>query len=181
MYSTIKRKSCKHEGCTKMPQISCAGYCWDHCPEEIKLKYKSKRELQIKKSNAAKLATSKLRMDNYKSNVEQDLWYRARSLEVSNNQKCWECGRYVPTKYVRAASAHILFKSIFESVATHPLNFLFLCGANGCHEKSHTIETFSKMTCFPIAIERFYLFEKEIKEHHKYLELFKEAIKNYKQ
>lgn len=180
MFSTIKRKTCKC-GCLRLPTLGCAGYSYQCMPEELKAKVGDKKRLQQKRLNASRYASSKLRMDNYKSNVEQDLWYRARSLEVSNNQKCWECGRYVPTKYVRAASAHILFKSIFESVATHPLNFLFLCGANGCHEKSHTIETFSKMTCFPIAIERFYLFEKEIKEHHKYLELFKEAIKNYKQ
>jgi hypothetical protein len=61
------------------------------------------------------------------------------------------------------------------------MNFLVLSPRNGSHDKTHRIDTFSQMKVFPIAIERFYLFEKEITEQHKYLDLFREAIKNYQQ
>lgn len=181
MYSSIKTKPCKHEGCLLPPKLGYAGYCgWNHLPDELKEKMGSKRKLQIKKQNAAKYASAKLRMSKFNKESELEMWFKARALEVASNQKCWECNSYVPTKYVRAASAHILFKSVFESVSTHPLNFLFLCAANGCHERSHTIAQFQNMKCFSLAIERFYQFEKEIKERHKYLDLFKEAIENYK-
>jgi hypothetical protein len=180
-YSTIKQKKCKCGKCNRFPTLGCSGYYYSCMPDELKEKVGAKRDLQIKKSNAAKSAATRLRMDDYKKNTDLEQWFKARAMEVEPHRFCWECGIYVPQRYVRDASAHILFKSIFPSISTHPLNFLFLCAGNGCHNKSHTIEQFQKMRCFPMAIERFYLFEKEIKEKHKYLDLFKDAIKNYKQ
>lgn len=181
MYSTIKRKSCKEEVCNKMPQISCAGYCWEHCPEEVKSKFKSKRDFQIKKSNAAKYASTKLRMSKFNEDSELEMWFRRIALEIEKNPYCWETGAYISKNDYRNATSHIFPKSIFLSVATHPMNYLILSPRNGSHDKTHRIDTFSQMRIFSVAIERFYQFEKEIKERHKYLDLFKEAIKNYKQ
>lgn len=178
MYSTIKKKYCKEEGCGRLPQIGLNGWCFTHAPEEIKSKYKSKKDYHVKKNNAAKYASTKLRMANYAGNTEQEMWFKRIALEIENKPYCWECNQYIPKKFYRAATAHIFPKSLFPSIATHPLNFLVLA-AGCCHDKTHRIDTFSKMKVFPIAIERFYQFEKEIKENHKYLDLFKEAIKNY--
>lgn len=179
MYSSIKRKPCKHEGCNKMPRL--AGYCWEHCPEEIRSKYKSKKDLQRKAANARRFTIIKLRMANYKENTELELWFRRIALEIEKNPYCWETGDYISAKDYRSATSHIFPKAIFKSVSTHPMNFLVLSPRNGSHDKTHRIDTFSQMKVFPIAIERFYLFEKEITEQHKYLDLFKEAIKNYQQ
>ena len=164
-----------------MPQLSCAGYCWEHAPEEIKSKYKSKKDLQSKAANARKYANTKLRMANYKENTELELWFRRIALEIEKNPYCWETGDYISAKDYRSATSHIFPKAIFKSISTHPMNFLILSPRNGSHDKTHRIDTFSQMKVFPIAIERFYLFEKEITEQHKYLDLFKEAIKNYQQ
>lgn len=178
-YSSIKRKTCKC-GCSKMPTISCKGYNYSCLPDAEKEKLGSKRKLQQQKANAARYASTKLRMGNYKKNCELEMWFKERALEIEKHPYCWEDGTYIPVKYFRHATAHIFPKKLFPSIATHPLNFLVLA-ASCCHDKSHTIETFSKMKCFPLAIERFYQFEKQITEKHKYLDLFKEAIKNYKQ
>jgi hypothetical protein len=164
-----------------MPAISCAGYCYAHCPENIKSKYKSKKDLQIKSANARKYASTKLRMTKYAEDTELELWFRRIALEIEKNPYCWETGAYISKNDYRNATSHIFPKSVFLSVATHPMNYLILSPRNGSHDKTHRIDTFSKMKVFSIAIERFYLFEKEITEHHKYLNLFKEAIKNYKQ
>lgn len=162
-----------------MPTISMDGWSYNCAPEEIKSKYKSKRDFQIKKSNAAKSVTTRLRMDKYKENTELELWFRRIALEIEKNPYCWETGAYISKNDYRNATAHIFPKSIFPSISTHPMNYLILSPRNGSHDKTHRIDTFSRMKIFSVAIERFYMFEREIKEHHKYLDLFKEAIKNY--
>lgn len=180
MFSTIKRKTCKC-GCLRLPTLGCAGYSYQCMPEELKAKVGDKKKLQQKRLNASKYASTKLRMDNYKENVEQELWFRMIALEIEKNPRCMECNAWISKPYYKAATAHIFPKGndYFPSVATNPHNYLILGAGCGCHDKTHRIDTFSKMKCFPIAIERFYLFEKEIKENHKYLTLFKEAIKSY--
>lgn len=179
MYRSIKIKPCKIEGCLLPPKLGYAGYCgWNHLPDELKEKIGSKRKLQIKKQNAAKYASIKLRAAKYKENTELELWFRRIALEIEKNPYCWETGEYISKHDYRNATAHIFPKSIFLSVATHPMNYLILSPRNGSHDKTHRIDTFLKMKVFDIAVQRFYMFEKEIKEKHKYLDLFKEAIKN---
>lgn len=179
MYSSIKKKTCKC-GCGRTPSISMSGFYYACAPEEIKSKFKSKKDLQIKSANARKYASTKLRMAKYAEDTELELWFRKIALEIEKNPYCWETGDYISTKDYRSATSHIFPKAIFKSISTHPMNFLILSPRNGSHDKTHRIDTFSQMKVFPIAIERFYLFEKEITEQHKYLDLFKEAIKNYK-
>ena len=48
MYSTIKRKPCKFDGCTRMPTLGADGYCYQHIPDEIKEKLGTRRDLQKK-------------------------------------------------------------------------------------------------------------------------------------
>jgi hypothetical protein len=67
---------------------------------------------------------------------------------------CMECGAIVPRAYIRHATAHLLPKKIFKSVATHELNYLILGAGCGCHEKTHRIDKFIKMKIWPIAKER---------------------------
>lgn len=67
---------------------------------------------------------------------------------------CMETGDSIPRAYARAATAHLLPKKIFKSVATHPLNYLILSAANGSHDKTHRIDKFIKMKIWPQAKER---------------------------
>lgn len=177
----IKKKLCKC-GCDKMPTMSCQGYNYSCMPDELREKVGDKKKLQQKKSNAAKYASTKLRMMKSKEDTELDLWFRRIALEIEKNPHCMECNAWISKPFYKAATAHIFPKgeNYFPSVATNPHNYLILGAGCGCHDKTHRIDTFSKMKIFPIAIEHFYQFEKEIKENHKYLSIFKEAIKNYK-
>lgn len=106
------------------------------------------------------------------------IWFAEKIRLVKANPYCTECGAWIPPKFYKHAVAHIFPKSIFLSVATHPLNFVIVGAGCGCHDKTHTIETFSKMKIFPLAVERFFTFRSSIVEQHKYLNLFNEAIKN---
>lgn len=67
---------------------------------------------------------------------------------------CMECKRWIPETYMRCATAHLLPKKIFKSVATHPLNYLILGAGCGCHDKTHTISKFVKMKIWPEAKKR---------------------------
>ena len=109
-----------------------------------------------------------------KLQVELNKWYAYVATIIEANPRCWETKEPISKKDYRNATAHIFPKSIFPSVATHPLNFLVLSARNGSHDKTHRLDTFSKMKVFPLAVERFNKFKDKIKEKHKYLDMFQE-------
>lgn len=93
--------------------------------------------------------------------------------------KCWECNAPVPEAFIIHATAHIFPKKAFPSVATHPSNYLIL-GASCCHDKSHKVETFSKMKIWREAVDRFLEFERHLTKEekaNKYYTLFLEAAR----
>lgn len=104
--------------------------------------------------------------------IDQSFWFDQRIKELAQKPYCVECKARIPDQFYRHAVAHIFPKNIFHSVATHRWNYIFLGAGCGCHDKTHTILSFSKMKCFPLAIVRFRQFQKEIIERHKYLDLF---------
>jgi len=67
---------------------------------------------------------------------------------------CMECGAVVPRSFIRHATAHLLPKKLFKSVAVHTLNYLILGAGCGCHEKTHRIDKFIKMKIWPEAKKR---------------------------
>lgn len=101
--------------------------------------------------------------------------------EIAGNPQCWECGAFIPVKYYRAATAHILPKAIFKSIATHSLNYLILGAGCGCHNKTHRLDTFSTMKIFPEAVSRFEKFQYSITEKHSLLDEFKMYVEKYNQ
>lgn len=137
MYSSIKIKSCKHEGCTYPPKLGYMGYCgWNHLPDELKEEIGNKRNVQIKRQNAVKYASVKLRQTKYKENTEQELWFRARRLEMDGYCICG-CGQKSSKdsdKYYKFSLAHVLKKSEFKSIATHVANCIELAAfGDSCH------------------------------------------------
>lgn len=98
-------------------------------------------------------------------------WFDVIAKEIADHPNCWECHSWVKKEYYRAATAHILPKAIFQSVATHPLNYLIL-PAHCCHNKTHRLDTFSQMKIFPEAVNRFRQFQHLITEKHKLLDEF---------
>lgn len=164
-----------------MPKIGAGGYCWEHEQEDPAYNRKQDR-------SAVKDAEKKLRMlsssmdnklvDNTAAIEFQKLqnFFSDAAKDIAKNPVCWECGDIIPLKYYRAATAHILPKAIFRSVAAHPMNRLHLCAKNGCHDKTHRLDTFSKMKVFPEAVRRFSIVYPEVKEKHKLLQDFIQII-----
>ena len=97
---------------------------------------------------------------------------------------CEECGddiRYWRDKNPRMLVAHILPKRKsggFPSVATHPLNRVFLCP--NCHTNMDNKgkEFVEKMKVYPIMIERLQSFYDAVKEKHLISKFFNNFVKN---
>lgn len=86
---------------------------------------------------------------------------------------CQNCGAKINTNYKPHHNiAHILPKSRYKSVATHPDNKLFLCASkddqNSCHEKfDGGFSNMMKMKVFPLAAEKFKKFREKVTENGK--------------
>lgn len=169
-YSTIKKKTCKC-GCGRTPSISMGGFYYACAPEEIKSKFKSKKDLQIKSANARKYASTKLRMAKYAEDTELELWFKV----IRNKLKgVCECGCGQPSskfsdKFFKFSCCHLLAKSIFKSIATHPMNYLELTAfGKSCHTTfdsmgyEHCKKT--KPVLWEIVVERFNIIYPSIAE-----------------
>lgn len=108
-----------------------------------------------KKTAARKLEEKK----NADPELSQEAWFQEQRPQMP--EKCENCGN--PTcknddDWFRASICHILPKAYFPSVATHPLNRLFLCfwGANSCHTNmdNKTLDM-TEMNCWNAIVERF--------------------------
>lgn len=173
-YSSIIRKSCKC-GCGRNPDIGFKGYS-NQCRPDLKEAIIAKQ----RKRNAAKLTGTKLRGLAYeqqeikapKDYAELDRWFKDRRKEMTG--VCQHCGGKtqmnidVTVKFVKGVGkitspnykysvAHLLPKSIFKSVATHPDNWIELCHfGNSCHKNfdDHYIDLID-LNCFDTVIQKF--------------------------
>lgn len=69
-----------------------------------------------------------------RENKELETWFNDRKPEMTG--QCYECGGKTTkddVKIWKHSMAHILAKSIFDSVKTHPLNFVELCYYGNSH------------------------------------------------
>ncbi len=88
---------------------------------------------------------------------ELDIWFQAIQKKHSDGgtgTHCWECGSWIPEKYMRHATAHLLPKKNFDSVKTHELNYLILGAGCGCHAKTDRLDQFVKMRVWGEAARR---------------------------
>lgn len=99
-------------------------------------------------------------------------WKYAENVIIKGGSKCWECGDIISRSDYRNSTGHIFPKSIFLSVADNIYNFVVVGNRCGCHHKTHTLSTFSQMSIFPTAVNRYLKFGHLITENHKYLDLF---------
>lgn len=105
--------------------------------------------------------------------VDMDsFWRYAEGVIAKTGSKCWECSDIISKSDYRNSTGHIFPKSIFLSVAANPWNFVVVGCRCGCHHKTHTLATFSQMSIFPTAVNRYTKFGHLITENHKYLDLF---------
>lgn len=154
-----------------MPSLSMGGYYYSCAPEEIKSKFKSKKDLQIKSANARKYASTKLRMANYKENTELKNWFKFHM--INSKMECENCGadlsHYNENDW-KGCQHHIIEKSGVNgcpSVSTELLNHGVL-GKWCCHSQWHSsYSNAQKMPFFKIAEQRFELFKNKISEDEK--------------
>lgn len=89
---------------------------------------------------------------------ELQVWFdtiRIKHFTYSNGRgMCMECGEMIQEQFSRHATAHLLPKKLFKSVATHELNYLILGAGCGCHEKTHRVDKFIQMKIWPEAAGR---------------------------
>ena len=175
----MQSKPCKFIGCSLMPKIGCGGYCFTHRVEDagfLRKKEATERKLAAKKIVSKLRTTYNRGAKNEGQDSELEKWFAdiAQKLKIKNT--CWECKKTIPEKYFRAATAHILPKAIFTSVATHPLNFVICCAGNGCHRKTEILTEIPKMKIYPIIRERFLAMLPMVKEKHKYLNNFIDLV-----
>ena len=91
---------------------------------------------------------SKLELDVWFNNIKESHWGIMRYFP------CMECKTPINVDYARHATAHLLPKKLFKSVAIHELNYLILGAHCGCHEKTHRVDKFVTMTIWPEAARR---------------------------
>lgn len=184
-FSSIKIKPCKC-GCGKPKAMGYNGYAGkSHMPEDMQMLPRYQKGA-VASNKAQGLAKNSRSIHDYQDDVtdpqialkraDLEQWFDNIARQIRNSPFCWECKAYISERYYRHATAHIFPKAIFESVATHPMNYLILGAACGCHDKTHRLDTFSDMKVFGEACRRFKLFEKSITEKHKYLNTFKQYV-----
>ena len=106
-------------------------------------------------------------------NEQKELWFQARRIEMTGT--CMHCGGKTckdNDKLFRNSICHILPKSIFKSVAFHPLNQVELCfWSPSCPTNmDNGILMPYEMNCWSIIIDRFRIIYPEIAEsERKYL------------
>lgn len=176
----MQLKKCKSkEGCTNYPAIGKGGYCHEHQTEDVAYE---RKQIASQRKKAEKIQSAKLRKEfNPKAigkgvDAELEKWFADIAKQLELKPICWECKKTIPKAYFRAATAHILQKSIFKSVATHPNNFVIACASNGCHKKTEQLDTLVKMKIYPIIRERFLQLLPIVKEKHKYLNNFIDLV-----
>lgn len=88
--------------------------------------------------------------------IALDKWFDGIRIEHfgTGEGQCMECGSVIPIQFARHATAHLLPKKLFHSVATHPLNYLILGAGCGCHYKTDRVDLFQKMSVWPEAARR---------------------------
>lgn len=117
--------------------------------------------------------------DDNSQTTKRKEWFMARVAEMNGN--CAECGAPINKnifKYAICAVAHILPKSVFDSVQYHPLNWMELGATCGCHSKSETWSNAVHMKIWPEMVRRFSIFYPFIaKEEQKHIpEILLQAI-----
>ena len=110
-------------------------------------------------------------------------WYKDRQKQLVG--RCMRCGEkynHHNLTYAIAATAHVLpkRKEMFLSVATHPDNYIELGAGCGCHnwyDLQASWEEIALSPIWPLVLEKFLLFQKDITEREKIPDVFLQEIK----
>lgn len=159
-------RTCSFEGCKYdvfgTDKNTGLGYCKRHQYKRTDLKIQTPQQKRVSRIFA----------------VDEPLeeWFLERRKEMDGFCKCGCGGRSSKDddKKFKYSICHIFPKAEFESVKTHPNNWIELAFWGGCHERSHRLDTFSQMKCWEEVVEKYKTFAPLIKEKHKYVYLFRQ-------
>lgn len=136
--STIKVKCKCSPDCDKVPTLSCKGYFFAHLPEHLKDEVGTRKKVAKINHNKRVAISRKLYVDQKKINKEDDnleLWFRYQRQKLTGFCMCG-CGLTSSknsSRYYKYSCCHVLPKSKFESIATHPDNCIELNFWDGHH------------------------------------------------
>lgn len=168
--SIINNPYCKC-GCGRVKTLGYEGYNLNCRPDlrEAKLKKNNQRKALVGDgTKIRKLAPPAI--DNKVEDAQMSLYWMLAKKEISKHPHCMECGKKIPEKIklvgkkftldgYRCATAHVLPKRKeygFPSVASNPINRLFLGAGCGCHDRyDRSWEDAAKMKVWPLAVEIF--------------------------
>lgn len=150
--SRIKYKPCKYSDCKFPPKFGAAGYCsiheHDNSPGEKKTSWYNK------KKNVLPVKLTAVVPDYQPAELQQ--WFADAASQLLQFPYCMNCNAEIAFIHFEAACCHILPKRKpygFPSVATHPLNRIFLGSACGCHQKfDRSWEDAAKMNVWPLVL-----------------------------
>jgi hypothetical protein len=117
---------------------------------------KEKKRYTIPKVSAKRLAQNKADKEELKGGEsELQKWYA--KIMQDETAKCWETGEAINKQDKRGwhgSIAHILCKSQYPTVATHPLNYMILKMWGGTHgQYDSSWENAAKMKVWPYALK----------------------------
>lgn len=115
-----------------------------------KVSEKRQKKLDEQKKMEGGKPPSKLELDVWFDNIRKNHW----GIGLEEWANCMECGKLIHENYSRHATAHLLPKKLFKSVATHELNYLILGAGCGCHYKTDRVDKFVQMKVWPEAARR---------------------------
>jgi|GEM_PF-3306240 len=111
-------------------------------------KISPKKAAEIKEAKIVGKPASKLELDVWFNDIRDKHWGGSKYCA------CVECGILISKDYSRHATAHLLAKKIFKSVATHPENYMIYGAGCGCHAKTDRVDKFITMRTWPIAAKK---------------------------
>jgi hypothetical protein len=130
------------------------GNC-SQCPAENTNCVKVGKELFCLKCHKAKKTQALI--DKQDKDPELEKWFEDRHEEMTGI--CKHCGGRTEAgkSSYKCSVAHILPKSVFPSIKTHPLNWIELCFYdNSCHTNfDHFMLEIQDLKCFDEVVEKF--------------------------
>lgn len=118
------------------------------------------------KSCMGKQSVVKMAKTSRKNEIKKQLNVYFASQALVFPARCENCGEYLDQSEKRSQTCHILPKSIFKTVATHPANKIFMCCFSGCYGHAKFDDGDSKtrmsMPVYSLAVERFKSFENDL-------------------
>ncbi len=154
------------------------------CGEEKYIFSKGNCEFCSKKTYSnIKSYTPKAKVKRQEERKDYPEFFAKAIEELKKHPYCQNCGGEINVNLHPVNNiGHILKKSKFKSVATHPENYLILCSEKdnifNCHERfDNHINDRPNMECFTLAYRKFKKFEEEVVERGKEFSIFADANK----